>query len=273
MSLVQRLERLTNATPSFRTVIDLYRREALSSVQTSAPMRMAPIILLGPPGIGKTYFANSLANALRIPFASIAMSACDDVGDIVGHSLSWKSARSGLVAKTLLDCGSASPLIVVDEIEKAPHSSHGDRPTDVWHSLFEPENAKDFRDQFLGLAMRADHIFWLATANSLIGIPESVLDRTLVISVKTPSMAESQTIARKVFDAFSRERGGDQRPMTNEQLEFLATYNPRNMKKILLLGAGFAAERGEAQIGMSDLENAQHIVIADERAVQKFGFI
>jgi ATP-dependent Lon protease len=269
---VQRLERLNKTIPSFRSVVDLFRREALSSIRTSSPMRMTPIILLGAPGIGKTFLCNALADALKVPFASIAMSACDDIGDIVGHSLSWKSARPGLVANTLLNFGFASPVVLVDEIEKAPRLSHNEQPSDVWHALFEPENAQNFRDQFLGLSMRADFIFWVATCNTLDGLPASVLDRCLVIAIDPPSLAASRIIAERVFAAFIRERGGDQKRLPKDALEFLAAHNARRMKKILLLAAGFAAESGD-QIGLPQLEKAKEIVGDDNPVQRKFGFI
>jgi ATP-dependent Lon protease len=271
-SLVQRLERLNTASPAFQAVTDLFRREALSSIRTSAPMRMTPIILLGAPGIGKTYLTNALANALQVPFASIAMSSCDDVGDIVGHSLSWKAARPGLVATTLLECGSACPAILVDEIDKASVLSHADRPSDVWHQLLEPENAQRFRDSFLGLDLRADYIFWLATANSLEKLPATVLDRCLVISIDPPSPEASRVIAEKVFAAFARDRGYQKR-LPRDAIEFLAAHNPRRMKKILLLAAGFAAEGG-CSISLDDLKKAQAIVGGEGCPAQrKFGFI
>ena len=157
----------------------------MSSLRHGAPMRLARQILLGPPGYGKTYTARRLALALDVPFAKIAMNLCDDVGDIVGHSLSWRAARQGVVSRTLLDRLSASPLILVDELEKAMKWSH-ENPSEIWVSLFEPENAAAFEDRFLGLKMRADYIMWVCTANAVDGLPAPVLDRALVVEIEEP---------------------------------------------------------------------------------------
>lgn len=271
--VVERLDRLKKRTPSFRKVVDLYRREALSSWRTGAPMRMTPLILLGPPGVGKTHLVNALALALGVPFVSIAMSTCDDIGDIVGHSPSWKSARPGKLANTLMECGFASPIVLVDELEKAPILSHNDRPSDVWHSLFEPENARNFRDEFLGLSMRADHVLWVATANSLDALPESVVDRTLVMNVDPPNFAESRVIAKSLFAAFVDERPGIHKQLPEEALAILAGHTPRTMKKILLVAAGIAAERQSSAIEASDIEAALSVIDMPRNPDRRFGFL
>jgi hypothetical protein len=155
------LDSLKKQIPSFATVIDLFRREALASAKTGAPMRMTPLLLVGAPGVGKTYSARRIAAVLGEPFVSISMTLVDDLGDLVGHSASWRAARSGLIADTLLNDLSASPVLLVDEIEKAAKMGHQERPHDIFLNLFEQENSKGFADVFLGLKLRADYIFWL----------------------------------------------------------------------------------------------------------------
>jgi ATP-dependent Lon protease len=236
-------------------------------------MRMTPLILLGPPGVGKTHLVNALALTLGVPFVSIAMSTCDDIGDLVGHSLSWKSARPGILANTLIECGFASPVVLVDEIEKAPRLSPNDKPSDVWHSLFEPENSRNFRDQFLGLSLRADCVLWVATANSLRELPESVIDRTLVVTVAPPNPAESRLIAQSIFGAFVDERPGIHKQLPEEALAILAGHTPRTMKKILLVAAGIAAERQSSAIEASDIEAALSVIDMPRNTDRRFGFL
>ena len=113
------------------------------------------------------------------------MNLADDAGAIVGHSLSWRGARPGLVARTLLEGPSAAPVILVDEIDKAGWRVQGD-PTDVLLSLLEPENAQAFVDAYIEAPIRADHIQWLCTANDTAMLRTSLLDRLLVAPIEPP---------------------------------------------------------------------------------------
>ncbi|WP_296713815.1 AAA family ATPase [Rhodoblastus sp.] len=271
-ALVDDLDALKQRIPSFGPVVDLFRREALASSLNGAPMRVTPLLLVGPPGIGKTYAARRLAAALGETFVSISMTLCDDVGDLVGHSASWRAARPGLIATTLLDDLSASPVILVDEIEKAPHMGHQERPHDIFLNLFEPENASAFADAFLGLEIRADHLFWLCTANATEGIPAPVLDRMLIIPIEPPEGAERRYVAQNVFNTFAALRRSTQRRLDADALAILAEYSPRLMGKLLLLASGYAAERGTMTILADDLERAKSIAKGED-PMSRIGFI
>jgi ATP-dependent Lon protease len=269
--MVQRLDALKQRAPSFATIIDIMRREARSSILRQAPMRLTPIIMVGPPGFGKTYTARQLAQCLGVPFELISMNLCDDVGDIVGHSHSWRAAREGLISRTLLNGLSASPLILVDELEKAMKWSH-ENPSDIWLSLLEPENAAAFTDRFLGLALRADHIMWVGAANSVEGVPAPLLDRALVMHVGEPSGQERWSLAQNVFLKFVAEQPGIGRRIDNASLAILAQHTPRKMKMLLRLAIGFAAERNAKNIIAADLRRAETLV-GGEFSTRHMGFI
>lgn len=269
--LITRLDRLGQSAPNFGAVVGLYRREALASIQCGAPMTMPPVILLGPPGGGKTHFARALAATLGTPFAETAMNLCDDVAELVGNSLSWKNARMGLVAKTLLAEKCASPVLLIDEIEKAPKRAPDETPAAIWHTFFERENARSFRDMFLGLPLRADHVFWLCTANSLAGLPPAVIDRALIITIAPAGFAERRALAIRIFEKFVAERSG-LKSASEPALSFLAEHSPRTMIKLLIVAHGFAAERGSTALGPEDLAKAQRLM-APVGNKQKIGFV
>ena len=270
-TILRQLEQVAREAPSFTNVVDIYKREAFASIRTCAPMRPLPLILVGPPGVGKTHFVEELGNALGTPMASIAMNLVDDVGELTGHSLSWRSARAGMIAKTLLDEPTASPLIFIDEIEKAPKSHITDKPLDIWHSLFERQNARAFKDAFLGLKLRADHVIWVATANALDEIPEAVIDRTIVVNLVPPSETQQRILAARVYAKFVADRQGLSSILPEESIGLLARHTPRGMIKLLTLAVGFSAERGSSVIATEDIANAQRLLAPAAR--KHFGFL
>jgi ATP-dependent Lon protease len=222
--IVRNLDQLALTAPGFAEVIGLFRREALASMKTGTSMRTLPLILVGPPGIGKTYLVEKLAAALTTSFASIPMNLIDDVGEITGHSLSWRATRPGLIATTLLGSITASPLILIDEIEKAPRLGHDDRPSDIWHSIFERQNARSFRDRYYDLPMRADHIVWVATANDIAALPPSVVDRTIIMAIAPPERRDRLKIAAHIYAEFARERSGLRPSLSADALEVIAAH-------------------------------------------------
>ncbi|MBB4199715.1 hypothetical protein CCR94_17180 [Rhodoblastus sphagnicola] len=258
--MIRDLRRLLEAAPNLSPLVELFLREALSSQRTGTPLMMPPIVLLGPPGVGKTHVARRLARALGTAFVPIEMSLLDDIGDLSGHTLSWKSARPGVIARTLLDEPWASPLILLDEIEKAPKYSHSQRPLDLFHALFEPESASRFRDQYLRLELRADHIFWIATANSIDSIPTTIVDRCLIVRIDRPSPAEGREIAEALFRSFAADRPGIAGHPTRAILDVLARHSPRHVRRILHIAAGFAAARDATALTVVDLEAAAAVV-------------
>jgi hypothetical protein len=175
---IRAVEALSAAAPNFSEVSGVVLRAIALSMQTDTPLSIPPLLFLGPPGIGKTFFSRSLAQALAVPYAELSMALSDDPGELVGHSLSWRGARPGLVARTLIEGWSVAPVLLVDEVEKTQWSNYGN-PLDPFHSLLEPESARAFRDAYLDIPLRADRILWFFTANEIDTLRSSLIDRQL----------------------------------------------------------------------------------------------
>ena len=171
--ILERLDTLLSIAPHFADALGIIRRAAVLSMHANSGLAIPPILLLGPPGVGKTFVARRIANALGVPMAEYSFASGDDPGALTGHSLSWRAARPGLVAKLLLEEDCANPLLFIDEVDKAS-SWRDDDPTDCLHALLEPENAARFADQFLELPLRADNIVWILTANDVAHLRPSL---------------------------------------------------------------------------------------------------
>jgi ATP-dependent Lon protease len=169
------LAALKGLFPHFGAVINLVIRTAKLSETTQSPLLIPPILFVGGPGIGKTYFARQLAGALGTHVEFVAMDTLTDRGAMTGLSLAWRGARPGRVASGLLESSSASPVFILDEVDKVSAIHHEERPLAFLHSVLEQENSSRFSDEYLTIALRADHAIWVLTANSIDGLPPSIL--------------------------------------------------------------------------------------------------
>ena len=249
--------------PNLSEAVGLVRRAAMLSWATGAPLAIPPILLLGPPGVGKTYAARRVAIALRVPFAEISMATSDDTAAICGHSLSWRGARLGLLARTLLDnpARCASPVVLVDEIDKVSPWHAREQPLAIFHALLEPENARRFQDEFLEVPMRADHVTWLLTANSVEDIAPSLIDRLTVVTIAAPTADQRALIAAAIYRSLIDGQLTAFEPiLADAVLDAIGDVPPRQVRRTLVIAMGFAAGVGRRRLTADDV-----------RAAAKFG--
>ena len=171
--------------------------------------------------------------------------------------MSWKGARPGRIAEALLKSPTASPIILLDEFEKAPQLDRIERPYDIFHTLLEEENSEDFVDDFLELRLRADHIIWIGSANDTAPLPSSILSRMLVLAIPSPDRDQVLAIIDNIY-ATIRDRYGDQfaATMSDAVRDLLARYTPRRVKRAIAIALGFAAAEGRDRLCVEDARRA-----------------
>jgi hypothetical protein len=148
-------------------------------------LRLPPLLLVGPPGCGKSRFVADLAAALDVPMLPLSFAGQSDSRALVGTSRGWGSAAPSVVIDAVLRHKVANPLVFVDEIEKSQGSHSGD-PISALLMLTEPETAQAFHDPFLQTEADLSHVVWIAGANSLRGLSSPILSRFTVIDVDAP---------------------------------------------------------------------------------------
>jgi ATP-dependent Lon protease len=178
------MEHLYDEMPNFGDVLDDVRRQLALCQDSRDALEITPMLLLGPPGIGKTHFAREISQLLGTGLGFISMSSLTAGWVLSGASSQWKGARPGKVFETLVDGAYANPVMVVDEIDKA-RGEHAYDPLGALYSLLEHDTARSFTDEFAEVAIDASQVIWVATANDERGIPDPILNRMNVFDRPT----------------------------------------------------------------------------------------
>jgi ATP-dependent Lon protease len=224
--------------------------EFIAVKQLTPELKSQIICLVGPPGVGKTSIAASVARATGRKYVRVALGGIRDEADIRGHRKTYVGAMPGRIITALAQVGVKNTLILLDEIDKLTADAHGD-PTSALLEVLDPEQNKNFRDHFIEIPFDLSECLFITTANTLDTVPRPLIDRMEVIELNTYTPLEKFNIAKNHLIGKQLKRHGLGRRMlriTDDAIrEIIASYTReagvRNLERAIAELCRKAAKR------------------------------
>jgi len=249
--------------------------EFLAVRQLSPDIKGAIICLVGPPGVGKTSVAVSVARALNRKLARLSLGGVHDEAEIRGHRKTYVGAMPGRIISSLKQAGSRNPLMLLDEIDKLGRDHRGD-PASALLEALDPEQNATFRDNYMEVPFDLSEVMFITTANTTESIPRPLLDRMEVIELTSYTDMEKLEIAKRHLVPKQRKKhglsGNQLRFRDDAILEIISNYTRESGVRILEREIAAVCRKTAARIAEFGIKSIKltHETLEDLLGVRKY---
>lgn len=259
------LRELDSLCPHFGQVIEFIKKHLVHAKANRSRPRIPPILLLGQPGVGKTYFAKELAKALESGMRHIAYDTEITNSALMGSDRRWSNTSHGALFEQIVMGEHGNPVFFLDEIDKATHYYGGNHALTSLHSLLEPVSACSVTDISLEFTFDASAVIWVCAANSTKSIPGSLLSRMEPFLIELPNAEQSLRIAESVAERVYQDTSPvlEMHKIPRRVFVQIAHLSPREQYKALSSAMTNATFNGRREVRLSDLP-AHYLEDADE---------
>lgn len=238
--------------PNFSEAIDYFRRQVgLYELSENGITTMAPMLMSGPPGIGKTRFVRAISEAIGLEMHNISCGAISAGWVIGGSSTSWSEGRPGLVFASMRDGKTANPVVMLDEIDKLS----GDPRYDGYgalYTLLERHTSSAFTDEALAVPIDCSKVSWVATANDVSTIPKPIQSRFSIIDIQAPDQKQMRSIINSIYQDILTDHEDSwgsrfSKTLSDEVIDELVEFSPREVYRRFSDAFGEAAVSRDCQ--------------------------
>lgn len=267
---IDALWRLREDFPNFTSVLEQMCTGLELRARVGDALRLPPILMLGPPGLGKTALCRRIASVLPVHFEDRSLADVTAGWILSGGSKSWSESAPGLIATMLATLpDDKAPLLLLDELDKAGGDARWS-PDRALLGLLEPVSARVFRDENLSMVIDAEPLSCVLTANRRELIREELLSRLHVAQIAAPTRDQMPAVIRSIDNALRRERRIDSvfAPLDEVVIGALAQTTPRELRRVLEQAYALAAKQHRGTEGLLRLE-LHHMPLPDPAAPSK----